>query len=1198
MSSKHLAIGSLIGAVILVGAFLFLRAPAPQPPPAPIREIAEAPRPTPTPSPLPDPTPSPVPTPVEVMIERGPGEAPNPTPIPPADPMAEFRVPRFTGRVLDATTFDGLPNATITALLFTDGNFQVSEGYPPIVDETTSDATGAFRFNERPVGRGEVLAWRATLEGYASQMLLFPEGEGIGDRLRSTFLLKQGGVLAGTVVNEAGAPVPDAVVGDMIVGEVRKPGAPGESTVATSHTRTDKDGAFRLTGLEAGKKLRLPVRAEGFVDFLSEPVDVGREDLQIKLTRADAALRGRVLDWEKTAARGVKVSVRSVTTRTPLPAPLVRSTATDSSGAFRFDGLVAGEYSVTAELDVPESLGPGCRVDLDLAIRVDETKEIEIQLPAPARLEGRFVEAESGRAVGGVVLYRLIDEVLARERAYKLEVGADGAFAFTAFVPADAAGYEVRVPVKWADGFFPLPNDKQPDNVRVEQETLSFMAVRPGETRTGIDVALGPGGKLEGVVIEPDGTTPATDTPVFVRGSRHFTSTTTNNEGRFFIDVPSGIDVRLEAATQRGIGELRLRTAEVNQPARVLLQPYGTLSGDLKDSEGNPLGEVVVAVQRSGPDRYKDSLLFTEKGMTRGDGTWKIDNVAPGAISLIPEFSNAAGFGPPTPLEVQLEAGAELTDLHLVVEPGDYVEGLVVDAATDKPIAGATIFTNLREVTASSDAEGRFKLMGIPYNQALDQVTATAEGYTEEVRRNVSIYDKEVIFRLQPRTTLEIAGVDPAGLPLNSYRVRLLQFRDDAPGGNGQLIRESTVSGGATYKAGPQPVGLYRAEVVELTSGGAAGRSGAEDFELKAGGASPRVVTVRVGDELRLVGTVVQGADKAPVPGATIELLNPPANLQEGPAGPNARGYLATADGAGRFTIGPLPTGTYQLKAESRGVGSPVASVTLTKDTQPVELVVESRPTLYGALRGPDGEPVRRATLFIMDATGTPAGPSQTARDGQYELALPAAGSWQVVFNQDDTPNVMTRTVTLTAGQRQQLDIDFSTRVKLAGRLLVNGGTAPSGTAALLRSTNGEEALAVPRDSAGNFEVELSPGDYDVLYSSGQLTAPTFERLRVEASPARQQRDINLRMGSLDLVVVAADERTIRGNLTLELANPRGGAVVVQRRITVDRVSMRFLRLPAGAYRGVLDRDGEVVSSSDWIEVPAGGAGTMTLDWK
>lgn len=1145
--------------------------PAAKAPAAPTPELEVAAAPTPAADPAP-------------AAPDDPNAPPNPAPRPPADPMAEFRIDPFAGRVIEAQTYKGIEGAAVTALMLERGRLRVDgDDYPRVQQTVPTIRDGHFRFLEHPIARGEVLAWRAEHPGHASMVLLFPGGDGLGDRLRSTAQLPKGGVIAGRVVDDADKPVAGVLVGDLILGRHGKPGVAGETMLPSAWTTSDDEGAFRLEGVEVGKSIRVPVRAEGFVELLTDPLAVGREDVLIKLVRADAELAGVVLDGQGAPARGVVVEIDSISTRLGPTTSIRRSTATSADGSFEFKGLASGQYALVATLDVPESLGPGCYVKRELAVPAGQTTRVELRLPGASMVAGRFVDAATGSGVGGVRLMSPIDDVTVRARSFFVDSGDDGSFAFTTFVPDDPRGYEVRLPVAWGEGWFPLPTDQQAEQVRTDQDHVSFMEVRPGEQRAGIEVRLVEGGQLTGVVIEPDGSTPAGGVPVFVRGARFFATTTTDISGAFAVGVPAGERIEIESSSERGIGAIELTTAATNKPVRLALLAYGTLSGDLKDDAGKAIANVLVAVKRSAAGaRFDDALRSEEKAVTTPEGNWTIANVAPGALTLVPEPSNGLGYAPARGVDATLEPGATLDDLHLVLQKGDFIEGRVLDAATGKPIAGATLLTNLREVAASSDVEGRFRLAGVPYDTALEFVTATKEGYTEETRRNVSIYDRALVLRLQPQARLRVVATDGGGAPVASYRVRVV-------GADGQARIDTLANAsGGEVDLGPMAPGVYRAEVVEMAAG-REGRTGASDFSM--GTADERVV-VRLAGEARLVGRVVR--DGAPVAGATVTLLNPPANLAPAGGAPDAAGHTVRADAGGAFAIGPMPPGTYRVRATADGAASPITTVALDEKTAPIELALAPSPVLFGALTGPDGQPVKRATLFVIDASGAPGmnNPGQ-GRDGRYELTLPGEGTWQVAFSVDNTALVMTRTVSVVAGQRLQLDINFGGRVTLAGRLLANGAPAEGNMAVLLRSTEGEEVLASPMDSRGAYEVQLSPGSYQLWMAAGAVTAPFGQTITVAPEPERQTLDLSVRTGMLDVVAMAAQGAAINARLTLEAA---AGGATVARDVAFDRATMRLSMLPAGDYRGRLAGGAGEASWSGWVSVRPGQPGVMTLE--
>jgi hypothetical protein len=850
-------------AILAVLLFVFLLpdprdvAPEPEAPPvAQARPAAPAP-----PSRAPDRVGSSEPE--EVVLEVDIRQTiPNPTPVPPVDPMAEFRVDPFAGRVIHGVTYAPIEGARISAFLFEAGRYEMASGYPPLIDEVTSSPDGTFKFPEQEILPGEVLGWRAEVEGLSTVMLLFPGGAGLGDRLRSTFQLMPTAPISGLVVDEEDTPVGGALVGDIVIGATSRAGTASEQRLPSVFQVTGADGRFRLEGLEDGKGIRLPVRAEGYMVLQSDPLLPGMEDVLLRLVRSDTRLRGTVVDWEGRPVEGARLELTAIETRAGDSQPIRRLTNSGPGGVFQFEGLVTGNYNLQTELDVPETLGPGCYDLRHIALLPGSDMDLTIQLPGPSRIAGRFVDSTSGEGIPGVVLFSNIDDVSVRDRAFRVESGREGDFAFTAFVPADLRGYEVRLPVDWGEKWFPLPREVQDELIRTEQDYLSFMAIQPGEERVDVEVLLAPGGILSGVVLEPESGLPAVEVPVYFRADRFFNTVTTNEMGEFRVGVPNGIRLRVESSSEEGIGFLMVQTQLEMPPVRLQLEPYCTVEGTLEEEDGTPIGEFVISTRRpGGEDSFVDAIRFEERTLTNADGTWRIEQVAHGPLSLIVEVSHAHGYAPVTPKEIFLTPGEQREGIRLVMEAGDYIDGRVVDDADGKPLEGVTLFTSLREISAATDGDGRFRLEGVPYDTALQYVTASIQDYGEETRRNVSIYDGEVVFRLKRLAETSLRVVDGAGTPVSSYRARLIGSRADMPGLGSQTLREilgSDPSGVASM--GNLSSGDYRVEVIELLASGGEGRKGSEDFTvMAAGGGASQQVIVRLDLGRFIQGVVLRG---------------------------------------------------------------------------------------------------------------------------------------------------------------------------------------------------------------------------------------------------------------------------------------------------------------------------------------------------
>ncbi|MDX2177615.1 MAG: carboxypeptidase-like regulatory domain-containing protein [Candidatus Sumerlaeia bacterium] len=1164
-------------------------------------QVATAPPPTATAAPsrtgAPTPPPAAAQTPAAqaTPAERDRNAPPNPTPIPPADPMAEFRVERFTGFVVEAPLMQPIQGATVEATLFQGADLAVRDGYPAPLATVTTDSRGFFRFPERELGPNDTLAWRASKEGYSAAIMFFPGGQGLGDRLRSTLILKPGAVIGGMVTDPQGIPVGGATVGDARTRPLGIAGTVPTSQEPSSWTRTDAEGRFLLTGIESDEKIRevsLPVSAKGFLPRISPPLPVGTTDTLIVLTPSEASLRGMVYEADGSPAGGARVlaTLRSgnVTDR----ATSLRTATTEADGSFAIGEMLAGAYQIDATRPAAEMLGrDGPSASVMVTVLRGDDNEVELRLAGSAMVEALFTDAESGRGVEGVTVFSPIDDVVVRETAAKAVTGADGRARFEVALANAVALGPLSFPIEFPEGYFPAEEGAvnatfAPGEIRIE-------GLSSAQTTT-VEAALRRGFELKGEVIDVGGA-PAANNPVHIVGERFFATLKTDAFGKFSTAVPSGERLKVEASTESGIANTVLRV-DGPEEVRLELLPYASIEGVVYDSQGSPVADIVVRVQRdAGLETFKEALIFEEGALSQPDGAIVFAKIAPGAVTLAAMLPPSSFYVQTRPLALELAAGETRSGVRIDLEDAEYLEGYVRDGLSGEPVEGAAVLTDRSGIGGTSDAEGRFRIVGLEPNAVLAEVSAQAEGYQSQTRRNVTAYDTGLEFRLMPFGRLRVRVLDDGGSPVGEFRARLLKpgLRDD---GRFTDVVGATVStdGSGVWVVEGMEAGSYRLEVSGLRQGVG---SAVEEFERLADG-TPAEVQVRLEAGLALLGSVVEADTRAPAPGAVVRLLNPPSRDGIAPP-PGAPGsYLETvADGAGAFRFEALPPGSYRLDARTDSAASDEAAYELAEGSAPAVLELQPAPRLYGSITGADGRPVRSATMFFLKDGRRQDGEPLTARGGEYDRRLPSAGSWTVAVSEDATGETTTRVAELAAGEERELDIDFSQQKLLRGAISVNGQPGANKDALILRRTDGAEVVLVPGSAGGNrYEARAFPGDYTVSFASDNATVPTGQVVNVPDSGDGSELDFEIPAGTAEVIVVPLSGAAPQGlKLRMETRNG-GGESVLFEGFAVDRASIRFFRLPEGQYRVRVTRGSEELGVSDWAQVPGGGETTVVVE--
>jgi len=241
----------------------------------------------------------------------------------------------FRGRVFDAASREPVREFTYSIEPL-ELSADDARGSTPALQRAESNGDGTFRVN-LPVGRYRVLVGAA---GFTASR---PVDVRVEDRDSAPvdLPLDRGVTLTGHVVDENGSPLAAADL--FVMPPEPNPASRNAPRAAPGNTRTGDDGAFSISGIEAGR-VTVVARREGFVPFRNT-VDVdGVTPLEIRLTRG--------------------LSIEGVVVRNGKPVPDVQlgaSTAaiggdqqpatSDANGRFVLRGLIPARYTIWAYKD-------------------------------------------------------------------------------------------------------------------------------------------------------------------------------------------------------------------------------------------------------------------------------------------------------------------------------------------------------------------------------------------------------------------------------------------------------------------------------------------------------------------------------------------------------------------------------------------------------------------------------------------------------------------------------------------------------------------------------------------------------------------------------------------------------------------------------------------------------------------------------
>ncbi|WP_427766144.1 MFS transporter [Streptomyces sp. DSM 41931] len=214
-----------------------------------------------------------------------------------------------------------------------------------------------------------------------------------------------------------------------------------------------------------------------------------------------------------------------------------------------------------------------------------------------------------------------------------------------------------------------------------------------------------------------------------------------------------------------------------------------------------------------------------------------------------------------------------------------------------------------------------------------------------------------------------------------------------------------------------------------------------------------------------------------------------------------------------------------------------------------------------GTVQHPDGTPVPRAALTLIDIQGQQTGRGASGADGRYALATPGPGSYVLIAA---AGGHQPQAVSVTVGERPvELDVVLGGAGRLAGSVVTADGTPVRDAAVTLTNVHGEVVASTRSGREGGYVItELVAGEYTLAAS-----APAFRpaALPVTVQAARETRqDVELAGGAVLRGTVRAGGGRPVEDARVTLLDAAGN--VVDTLTTGPDGTFRFVDLSSGEY--------------------------------
>ncbi|MBS0205933.1 MAG: carboxypeptidase regulatory-like domain-containing protein [Planctomycetes bacterium] len=685
-----------------------------------------------------------------------------------------------------------------------------------------------------------------------------------------------------------------------------------------------------------------------------------------------AVLSGTVTSGvDKTPLAGAEVRVNGL--------PL--STQTDAEGKFRLTGLPAGTKKVSIALS-----GYVTR-QVEATFEGAKQSTIAVTLMGDAVVQGRTIDSVTRAAVSGVevkIPHTVLTTTTDGEGRFRIEGVKGGSLELY----ATALGYPPGV---------------------TKAEVVSGK-------ETSVDIELTGSAILTGQVVNAVNKEPIAKAVVQIVSTGN--KVETDGNGRYRFEKVRGGVATIEVTADGFSKELKEQELIENESRTlaVLLVGSALLTGQVTTAVDNePVANAEV--------RVIDTPLSVR---TDKSGRFGLPGIRSGAAQI--EVS-APGYALER-LSRELVPGAE-TQLPIQLRGDAVLIGLVVEAATDQPVADADIKIKGMPYTARTDKAGKFRILEVC--SRLSTVTVSATGFRKYEVEHQLLPGKETDLKLPLTGDAVVVG-------------SILNSDDDSP-----IVGAEVSSVGTTLSALTDNQGHYRLDGVR--SGTAqlkfAARGFPDEFvkqDLPAN-ANTKVLVSLHGTAV-LVGQVVNGLTKVPVANATVSIAGTKQPIQ--------------TDAEGKFRREKLRGGPIELEVAAVGYKTKKLGVKLELAKETIaSLVLSGDAVLAGTvLESATSEPISNAEISLEKSPLA----IQTDAEGKFTLEGASPGKVTVTvraagFDARDAE------VELASGKTTDLKISLTGNGELSGVVLTDDGKPVAGATIQRTGTK----ASVQTDKAGRF---------------------------------------------------------------------------------------------------------------------------------
>lgn len=966
----------------------------------------------------------------------------------------------ITGTVISQQTGQPIAGAQIEV--------RILDANGAVVTTLFTDLQGTFQAQQLAPGTYTVAAGASGFQTNIASVTIPPGGQA---NLTIT-LAPNPGFITGTV-SSGGNPVSGASVSVV-----------DQNNVQIQSVLTDSQGTYTASGLPPGN-YNVVVNAQDFQSAIAGAIVAADATtvVNVSLTPNPGSITG-------TISPVLQNTIVQLYTGQGV---FIQSTLADSSGNYQFLNLAPGNYIVTASAPDYTTESAGAVVVSNAASTVNLTIN-----PNPASISGTVLDPNGAPVPNAIV--RVVD---ANETLLGLAgTDADGAYAignlppgsFTVIASASSFGSD-----------------------------LTGVTLQPGGNVQNVNFTLTPDpGTLSGLVFNQSNGAPLPGATVVVRqatGSGIIAATVTSGpDGNFLVQGLSPGSYTVTASLSdfgTGTTGATVVSDTVTTANISLVQLTGTISGQLRDPDGNPVTGENLQVRLIDLNGVLIQTLVAQP-----DGTFVFLDILPGSYIL---NASAAGFQAAS-IGVQVEAN-QVTQAIVTLLPSPAVlTGQVLNQQTATGIAGALVTvtnpnTGILIGSGTSNQDGTFTISNLPAGSFLASADAQNFGTA-----SVAV----ILTAGQTANTLLSLTPNPgsaAGFVVNRENGNTL------PGASIQIFDQtgasvvSVVSNAqGQFTAASLAPGNYTAiaSVQGFTSQTISFIVFSDTQSTASFALDPNPSQIR--------GTVTNAGTGDPVAGASIIVR------QFTSTGPIIT--TTATDSFGFYSAANLPQGTFTVIVLDPLFSSQASTVALEPgEIEDVNFALEQLPSaVQGTITDADtGQPLINTLVSLFDDTGILVTQTQTDINGFYQINGFSAGNYTNTFT---NPNFQSQSFSFTAEPNQTSVINAALLADpggITGQVFDGQTFTPlAGASVLVYPALGINPIAsLVTDGTGRYTLDsLPPGSY-LLVGSYTNYATSSTGITVQSNA----------VSSSD-IVLTPDPSSLSGTVTSEFGQPIFNATV------------------------------------------------------